>query len=187
MNQRRVISMMNKIPQGFELLWSDISGLPTDVAGWNTFFNLPVNGDPFLSVETVGNLIILRGGGNIRIASSLFSGRANLMAADDKSGSIIRLNQFSFTNCFNMQYARFKAAKILEASVFSSDSMCTEYDLSSCTNLGPTVGYNGIWGGITGQSISLKVPAALMTCNGGNPDGDIQDLASQNAVTITTV
>lgn len=60
-------------------------------------------------------------------------------------------------------------------------------NLSSCTDLGGTVGNDGVFNAITGQTITLTVPAALMTCNGGNPDGDIQDLQANNTVTIVTV
>jgi hypothetical protein len=60
-------------------------------------------------------------------------------------------------------------------------------NLSSCTNLGGTVGNNNVFNNITGQTITLTVPAALMTCNGGNPDGDIIELQSYNTVTIVTV
>ncbi len=44
-----------------------------------------------------------------------------------------------------------------------------------------------VFGGFTGQSITLTIPAALMTCNGGNPDGDIAYLQANNTVTIVTV
>jgi hypothetical protein len=37
---------------------------------------------------------------------------------------------------------------------------------------------------ISGETITLTVPSALMTCNSGNPDGDIQYLQANNTVTI---
>lgn len=40
---------------------------------------------------------------------------------------------------------------------------------------------------ITGKTITLTVPAALMTCNGGNPDGDIAYLQANNTVTVIQV
>jgi len=40
---------------------------------------------------------------------------------------------------------------------------------------------------INGNTIDLTIPSSLMTCNGGNPDGDIQYLQTNNTVTITTV
>jgi len=40
---------------------------------------------------------------------------------------------------------------------------------------------------MTGYNFTITIPAALMTCNGGNPDGDIQYLQANNTVTIVTV
>ncbi len=60
-------------------------------------------------------------------------------------------------------------------------------NLSSCINLGPTVGNNNMFAGISGKTITLTVPAALMTCNSGGPDGDIQALQGANTVTVITV
>lgn len=59
--------------------------------------------------------------------------------------------------------------------------------LSSCITLGNTVGNNNVFDGISAQTINLTVPAALMTCNGGNPDGDIQYLVANNTVTVIQV
>ena len=60
-------------------------------------------------------------------------------------------------------------------------------NLPMCTNLGGTVGNNSVFFGISGNNITLTVPSALMTCNSGNPDGDIQYLQANNTVTIVTV
>ena len=50
-----------------------------------------------------------------------------------------------------------------------------------------TVRLSGVFTGITSNNITLTVPSALMTCNAGNPDGDIQYLQSNNTVTVITV
>ena len=63
----------------------------------------------------------------------------------------------------------------------------TEFYLPSCLSLGTTTGNDDVFFGITGQTITLTIPSALMTCNGGNPDGDIQYLQANNLVTIVTV
>jgi len=44
-----------------------------------------------------------------------------------------------------------------------------------------------IWYGITGRSILLTVPHAMMIMNGGNPHPEIQDLMSNNTVTVVEV
>lgn len=63
----------------------------------------------------------------------------------------------------------------------------TAIKLPSIVTIGSTVGDNGIFGGLIGNTLELTIPAALMTCNGGNPDGDIQYLQANNTVTIVTV
>lgn len=59
--------------------------------------------------------------------------------------------------------------------------------IPSCVSLGTTTGYDSVFIFIEGQTITLTIPSVLMTCNGGNPDGDIQDLQANNYVTIITV
>lgn len=60
-------------------------------------------------------------------------------------------------------------------------------NLPSVVDLGGTTGNNSVFSSITGQTITLTIPAALMTCNGGSPDGDIAYLQANNTVTIVTV
>jgi hypothetical protein len=73
------------------------------------------------------------------------------------------------------------------SSCFKDCSALTTISLPSCTNLGPTVGDDLVLKNIVGNTIQLTVPAALMTCDGGQPDGDIQYLQAINTVTITQV
>lgn len=58
-------------------------------------------------------------------------------------------------------------------------------NLPVCTALGSTVGNNHVFDYCSGKTIYLEIPAALMTCNGGNPDGDIVALQAVNTVHIT--
>ena len=60
-------------------------------------------------------------------------------------------------------------------------------DISSCTNLGTTVGDDNVFTYIVGQTFTLTIPSALMTCNAGSPDGDIQYLIDNNDVIINGV
>lgn len=59
-------------------------------------------------------------------------------------------------------------------------------NLSSCINLGSSVINNNLFN-ISGKVLELTIPSALMTCNSGNPDGDIAYLISNNTVTIIQV
>jgi hypothetical protein len=72
-------------------------------------------------------------------------------------------------------------------AAFYGCTSLTIINLPSCTNLGDTTGYDGVFESIIGQTITLTVPAALETCNGSEPDGDIVDLAANNTATIIYV
>lgn len=79
--------------------------------------------------------------------------------------------------------------QLINASPLCFD-LCTSLttiNLPSCTNLGGSVGDDNVFSNIIGNNITLTVPAALMTCNSGNPDGDIQELQANNTVTVVTV
>jgi len=60
-------------------------------------------------------------------------------------------------------------------------------NISLCENLGATVGNDYVFYNTTGQTITITIPSALMTCNGGSPDADIDYLVANNTVTIVTV
>jgi hypothetical protein len=68
------------------------------------------------------------------------------------------------------------------ANCFEYCTSLTSVYLPSCTNLGTTVGDNYVFLGITGQTITVIVPDALLTCNVGLPDGDLQYLIANNTV-----
>jgi hypothetical protein len=70
---------------------------------------------------------------------------------------------------------------------FASCTSVTTINLPACTDLGGTVGNDSVFSGITGQIITLTVPSALITCNSGDPDGDIDILQTNNTVTVITV
>jgi hypothetical protein len=72
-------------------------------------------------------------------------------------------------------------------SVFKTCTALTTSDISSCSSLGSSVGSDGVFNAITGIVISQTVPSVLMTCNGGNPDGDIPYLQANNTETIYEV
>jgi hypothetical protein len=55
---------------------------PADVNEWNTFFQLPANGNPFTSVQVNTNTVVLKGGSNIKIIDNIFSGIFNDVAAN---------------------------------------------------------------------------------------------------------
>ena len=178
---------------------------------WNKFFDLPTNGTPFTSVEVVGNTVKLYGGANITLKNNLFQNDTNLVNVEDKARCIVGAGNTCFLGCTSLTspdfsslttagYACFLGCTSLTSPDFSSLTTagnncfdgCTSLTtiiLPSCTALGTTVGSNNVFNAIAGHTkIILTVPSALMTCNSGNPDGDIQDLIANNTmVTITQV
>jgi hypothetical protein len=82
------------------------------------------------------------------------------------------------------------ATSIGQECFLNSPSLANIY-LPSCTNLGGTTGNDTVFLNISTPStpISLTIPIALMTCNNGYPDGDIQYLQEvlQSNLTIITV
>ena len=92
----------------------------------------------------------------------------------------------AFTSCTATEFI-LPAATTLGVRVFASCTGVTKIYIPSVTDLGGSTGNNEVFLSISGRTIELTVPAALMTCNGGNPDGDIQTLQAANTVTIVTV
>jgi hypothetical protein len=95
---------------------------------------------------------------------------------------------FAGQNCFGIcnSVEIFYFPKLTDVSdeCFDRCDSAISFYLPSVTDLGGTVGDDGVFNLITGNTIYLVVPSALMTCNSGNPDGDIQYLQSNNSVTI---
>lgn len=97
------------------------------------------------------------------IGNSYFSGCSNLTTVSLPLCHSV--GSFCFNECFNLQ------------SVY----------IPVCLNLGGTTGDDNVFRSIAGQTITITIPSALMTNNGGNPDGDIQYLQSNNTVTVIQV
>ena len=228
---------------------------PTDVAEWNTFFDLPANGTPFTSVAVgINNDIHLYGSTGINLKSNLFFVNDSLRLIDDSNSLIVNVvNDNTFSNCYSLQtvilpnvtsvgISGFDSCNNLitvdlsktitiESNAFSfcqnlsSISLplvtsindyafqfcyglqninlplvtyigdyCFQYcyslqniNLPSLINLGSSVYNNNIFDSVSGQIITMTVSPSILTCNGGNPDGDIQYLKSSNTVTIVPV
>ena len=103
--------------------------------------------------------------------------------------SLITLSGFNnFTGCIGLTSIYLPLVQnIVGYTVFDGCTGLTTIYIPSCTNLGPDVGNNNIFAAISGNNITLTVPSALMTCDSGNPDGDIVALQGSNTVTVVTV
>jgi len=101
------------------------------------------------------------------------------------------IGNLAFSECSALTSISFPSATVIGTHCFYNCDVLSNIYLPSCINLGGTVGDDSVFTGITYlPSINLTIPAALMTCNSGNPDGDIQYLINPqqgNTVTITTV
>jgi len=224
----------------FRLLFDDITnadslvGDASSVSDWNTFFDLPTNGNPFTSVSIVGNEVKLYGGAYINIVGSLFFNNANIVSINDEANSIITIGDSAFDRhtslisvsfpnvtsigsysfgfnesnsvfvsinfpkletigedafyyCDALTSFNFPLAKYITSYAFEGCSAMTSLYTPILIELGMTIGDDAVFYDIIGNNITLTVPSALMTCNGGDPDGDIVYLQDNNTVTIITV
>lgn len=275
------------------LLFDDIEnanslvGDSSSVSDWNIFFDLPAYGNPFTSVNIVGNEVQLIGGSNIETKFRLFNDYEHLLEVNDsgalvilgdetfggengtsaltsiiapnvttticedtinygvfgqcynlinvylpkcknlgavtfyacenlpQSGLTLSFNEityigdYTFDNCYLLTEANFPAVTYVGAYAFDNCDIISEFNfplatyigeyafslcyamtlcnLPSCIELGPTVGDDNVFAGISSQTITLTVPTALMTADAGNPDGDIAYLQFNNTVTVITV
>ncbi len=92
----------------------------------------------------------------------------------------------AFLACDALTSVYFPLVKTIGSQAFGGCNHLTTIKLSACTNLGLTTGYDFVFTTI-GKVIKLTIPHALMTCNGGLPDGDIQYLQLNNTVTVIQV
>lgn len=89
--------------------------------------------------------------------------------------------------CNSLLSASFPLLESCEAHSFDNCNRLTTLNLSSVSDLGGTVGDDSCFTDIIGQTITITIPVALMTCNEGNPDGDIAYLIANNTVTVIQV
>lgn len=101
--------------------------------------------------------------------------------------SLITVGDEVFWDCLNLSDINFSNVTTVGTQAFLGCLQLTGITLPSCTSLGDSVGDNSVFYYISGNTINLIVPAALMTCNSGNPDGDIQYLQANNTVTTTPI
>ena len=92
-----------------------------------------------------------------------------------------------FQNCSSATTFNLTLAQQIGNSCFKSCTSAILFNLPSVINLGETVGDDSVFNGVIGNTISLTILPTLMTCNAGEPDGDIIYLQDNNDVTITLV
>lgn len=157
---------------------------PTQVSEWNTFFDLPTNGTAFSSVIVDGNVVKLYGGSGITLKDGLFYSQSYLIKFIDNANCVVRTNYVSFRGAFELTEFNAPAITYVGLESFEQCYAINNIYIPSVTNLGGTVGNNDVFANTEGLNIELTIPTVLMTCNSGNPDGDIQTLIATNTVTI---
>jgi len=89
-----------------------------------------------------------------------------------------------FQGCNQATTFDFPVCTTVGPAAFVGCTSVTTINLPSCTDLGGSVLDNSVFLNITGRTMTLTVPLALMTNNSGSPDGDIQYLQANNTVTV---
>ena len=101
--------------------------------------------------------------------------------------ALITAGNTCFNGCTGFVNPNFPSLKTVGDECFYGCTGLTSLGLPVCTSLGSTTGMDIVFGLIISKTIILTIPSALMTCNGGSPDGDIQYLNSNNTLTIVEV
>jgi len=145
----------------------DFGSLQT--AGEGCFYNCSalVSSD-FSSLQTAGNYCF-------RSCTSLLNSNFS---------SLLTAGNLCFYHCNVLLNSNFSSLLTAGNSCFRYCAGFTNINLPVITNIGTTTGSNSVFNNITGKTITLTIPSALMTCNGGAPDGDIAYLIANNTVTI---
>ena len=95
---------------GLVLTWDNIINVPvadaSNVAQWNTFFSLPLNGSPFTSVVVAGNEVNLIGGSGIALKDNLFRYNYNIVEIVDLISCITSIGAFSLSSTTSLVNAK---------------------------------------------------------------------------------
>lgn len=160
-----------------------------DVSQWNTFFNYPSQGQQFTSVEVNDNIVnFYGGGGSLDNAPFWITRGAPLISIKDFGGCMDgHISNSSFNGQTTLEVVELPFMVSADSYSFGSCTGLTELKLNRCASLGGSVDDNYVFDSTLGTTIALTVPSALMTNNGGNPDGDIAYLQANNSVTVTQV
>lgn len=81
----------------------------------------------------------------------------------------------------------FEALESIGERGFRGAEIVEEFYIPSMTSMGTGPTDSTVMDFISGQTITLTIPAAMMTINGGNPHASIQTLIDNNTVTVIEV
>lgn len=101
--------------------------------------------------------------------------------------SLISTGSSMFNGCTALKKALLPVCTTVGPFAFNNCDALEEVYLPACTNLGGTTGDNSVFANANERDILVTIPAALMTANSGNPDGDIQYLQTEDQPTFVLV
>jgi hypothetical protein len=176
---------------------------PNDVSQWNAFFG----SSTFTSVTVTESTVTvpssptplpqydvtLYGSGPFTLTGFKFFSSPSLTYFEDSIGCITVFEQYAIASQSALTRLVLKGVTTFNDQLVNvgngwDPGTPMVLSLPSITTLGPTVGDDGLFlNSFGGANLTLTVPASLMTCNGGLPDGDIQFLQANNTVTVVTV
>ena len=120
-----------------------------------------------------------------QINNSAFEGCTSLSSIDFPLVTIVLDN--AFYNCSSLGTVNLPAVTEIAVFVFGNCISLNTVNLNSVTNLGGTPGDDNVFNGVTGLTLTLTVPVAQGTIDGGDPDGDIVYLNGNNVLAINYV
>jgi hypothetical protein len=116
---------------------------PYSVSAWNTFFDLPNYGAPFVDVVIEGDTVKLYGGVGITIKASLFDNGNGyyLLSVNDEAQSIVSLEAGAFgaitgPGCPNLSSVYFPAVTDAGDECFKGCGLLSNIRFASLSNLG---------------------------------------------------
>jgi hypothetical protein len=166
------------------LTFSDFDTFPSDItdfsslAEWNAKFS-----SNYTSISVVGFVVTLIGGSGVTLSGLAGT---NIISIVD-TGSVVATSVKTFWLCADLISVYLPVCTYIDDATFDACTSLSTVSLPVCTNLGSSVFDDSVFSNITSNTITLTIPIALMTCNFGDPDGDIQYLQANNTVTIVTV
>lgn len=129
-------------PQALRLTFDSIEnanalvGDASNVADWNTFFDLPTYGNPFAIVVILGNEVRLFGGSNITLKNDLFYQNSNILEVIDDAGSVTYLGGGCFSVATSLTKISFPSATNSSFSAFYNCQALYDVNLPVLTFIG---------------------------------------------------
>jgi hypothetical protein len=99
----------------------------------------------------------------------------------------IEIGLDSFKSSADLEEIDFPILEIIGDTSFRGCGRLNEMNLPSVISYGNTTGNEGVFASIVGNAIQITTPIIHQTSNGGNLEGDLQELDGNNAVTFNWI